>query len=84
MQISFADDAYETFQILLQRMQGFGVTVTTLDGNEISGVLVGPDLQHEWGDAVLIHPVAEGDDHLVLAAYTDTPQCVRAKDVHVH
>ena len=87
LQISFAGEAYETFQNLLVRLDGFGVTVTTLDGEVIDGVLAGPDVTDEWGDCILIFPVAEGDDYLTVESYRRDgviPMAVRVGDVYVH
>ena len=83
MQISYEDEAYESFQTVLSTMAGYGVTVTTEDGEVIEGVLVGPDPDSDWGSQVLIHPVADGD-YLALEAYTTAPRSVDAEDVHVH
>lgn len=87
LRISFAGEAYETFQTFLQKMAGFGVTITTLDGEEIQGILVGPVLNDEWGDCVAIYPVPEGEDYMVLEHYQRQgipPREVRVSDVHVH
>lgn len=87
LSISFAGEAYETFQTLLQRCEGFGVTLTTLDGERIAGVLAGPQLDDEWGDAVGIYPVEDGQDYMTLDYYRRTgatKRVVRVGDVHVH
>lgn len=87
LSISFAGEAYETFQSLLQSLEGFGVTVTTQDGERIEGVLDGPALDDEWGDTVKVFPVDEDEGYLIVEAYRgrgDEPRRVRVGDVHVH
>jgi hypothetical protein len=84
MQISFAGEAYEAFQNLLRQCRGYGVTITTQDGEVFDAVLVGPDLQNEWGDTVLAHEVGAGDDYRAPEAYTKPPRSVRVADVHIN
>lgn len=87
LSISFAGEAYETFQKLLQECKGYGVTLTTHDGERIEGVLVGPVLEDEWGDCVAIYPVHDGEDYETLEHYQSLPvppMAVRVGDVHVH
>ena len=86
LQISFDGEATETFQRLLQQLDEFVVTVTTLDGEIISGVLAGPCLDDEWGDCILIFP-EEGEEYKTAAAYRRdgvVPMSVRVGDVHIH
>jgi hypothetical protein len=51
--IEFAGEAYESFQQALEKMVGYGVTITPLeDGEPFEAVLIGPSRTSEWGDAV--------------------------------
>lgn len=82
MKISFEGEAYEGFQTALDRMYGYGVSITTQAGETFDAVLIGADSNSEWGDAVLSHEVK--DDNYVAESYTTSPRSDRVVEVRVH
>ena len=53
MNISYCDEAYESFQQAVDAMKGYGVTIT-VDGEEFNAVLVGADRRPENNDGASI------------------------------
>jgi hypothetical protein len=84
MSISFAGEAYESFQSALDRMRGYGVTITTQNGEVFDAVLVGADGEAEMGDTVLSHEVKNGEDFNAVESYTTPPRSDRVVDVCIH
>jgi hypothetical protein len=87
MKISFAGEAYESFQTMVEGMRGFGVTITTVEGKTVEGYLYGPDRGNEWGDAVRVR-VARHPSNDVWDEDPDSPNLntisVRAEEIEVH
>ncbi len=54
MILEFAGEAYETFQDALHKMEGYGVTITPLEGDAFDAELIGPVPDAEWGDTVKV------------------------------
>ena len=59
MKIKFAGEAYEAFQDCVRRMADYTAEMTPLTGEKRDVQVVGPDIQAEWGDAVLYREVNE-------------------------
>jgi hypothetical protein len=82
--ISFPGEAAEIFRGKIEEMLGYGVTVTTDQGERIDGVLVGPDYEVDDWAQIRIHPVREGDYYPDLKDITSPTQSVLAYNVEVH
>lgn len=76
--ISFEGEAWEVFQTFISRIPGYGVTVTTQDGEVIPARLIGGRGESEWGDAITIQPVDEKYDDI------GPERTVRVGRVEVH
>lgn len=83
--IAFHGEAFETFQNIVDKMDGYGVTVTTQAGETIEAVLIGADRTSEWGDTVVIVRAEDGD-WPEPAVYKDpeNQESVRVGRVEVH
>lgn len=61
MVIAYAGEAGESFDNQLDRMKGYGVTITRVDGSEVEAVLVGSDPDAGFYGTVRYLPVEDGD-----------------------
>lgn len=63
MNISFAGEAYETFQGVVRELTGYGVDIT-LNGETFAAILFGPDEKAEDGATVQFIRVVDEDYRL--------------------
>lgn len=86
LSISFGDEAAASFSDRIDNMTDYYVRITTRDGAEIEGVIVGSGLNVEvdgntWYDAVTYLPA---DEESGLAIEGAPEQTVRVSDVYVY